>query len=157
MPCIYPFEIKNPHILLRNDGPSKFEIANCNFFAHWVLYWARVAKILQKKIRNIFAILQYWRTIISEKNMILFNFKRIYAWHFYGTRRFLLFLNHVTFLHLYKVIGRNLKLFVYVYIGNWMEMLRRLLYKVPGWNLKLFFPIICKGISEIEWKCYGGL
>ena len=57
------------------------------FFAillQFVVSTDECAKILQ----NFFAkCLQFGLATISEKNIMHFNFKAIYAWHFYGTRR----------------------------------------------------------------------
>ena len=52
----------------------------------WKIYLK--IKILTSTEQKLQFFLQYWQTIILEKNMMLFNFKRIYAWHFYGTRGF---------------------------------------------------------------------
>ena len=65
-------------------------IANffCNFL-QLVITTDHCAKRLQKYFQNF---LQYWRTIILEKNISYFNFERIYSWFFYGTRGFWLVL-----------------------------------------------------------------
>ena len=78
MPCIYLFKIKKHHIFLRNVGPSILQ-KKLHFFAIFLQVF-----VCAKKLANYFS--NFCPTIISENSMILFNFKLIYAWHFYGTR-----------------------------------------------------------------------
>ena len=86
MPPIYPFEIKKHHIFLRNLVRSKLQKfqKNCNVFCTLITNCKNIAK-------NNAKFLQFGRAIILEKNIRLFNFKGIYAWHSYGTRGFFYF------------------------------------------------------------------
>ena len=74
-------------------------------FLQFVVSTDECAKILQKIVAKF---LQFELTTISEKNIMHFNFKAIYAWHFYGTRRG--FFNSVTSLSVNVQLLLNLNM-----------------------------------------------
>ena len=64
----------------------------CEIAKEKIAIFLQSVLISEKKMhcKIIAKFLQYGRTIILEKIILLFNFKGIYAWHFYGTRGILL-------------------------------------------------------------------
>ena len=87
MPRIYLFKIKSHHIFFPNWWSVNIaKIWKLNFL-HTNQYWAKLAKILQKCFEYFCNIDRpsFWRKI-----WCFFKFKRIYVWHFYGTRGFAL-------------------------------------------------------------------